>query len=76
MATRKITLKQRPKVIVYETAIPYSQLSPDDQAQFDAHFAAPDPYAVLRAKTVHMAELLGCSEQDAERLILDRVGHY
>ena len=76
MTTRKITLRQRPKVIVYETAIPYSHLSPDDQAQFDAHFAAPDPYAVLRAKTIHMAELLGCSEAEAERVILNRVGNY
>lgn len=33
-----------------------------------------DPYAVLRAKTVHLAELLNCTEQEAERLILDRLG--
>jgi hypothetical protein len=76
MATIKVAPKRRPKVIVYEAAIPYSQLSPEDQAQFDAHFAAPDPYAVLRAKTIHLAELLHCSEAEAERLILDRVGHY
>ena len=36
---------------------------------------APDPYAVLRAKTEHLADLLGCTEQQAERLILDRIGN-
>lgn len=38
---------------------------------------APDetwePYAVLRAKTEHLAELLGCDEATAERLLLDRL---
>lgn len=33
-----------------------------------------EPYAVLRAKTKHLAELLSCTEQEAERLILDRAG--
>lgn len=34
---------------------------------------APDPYAVLRAKTKQVAELLRCSEPEAERLILSRI---
>lgn len=34
-----------------------------------------DPYAVLRAKTEHLAELLGCTEAEAERLVLDRIGN-
>ncbi len=33
-----------------------------------------EPYAVLRAKTQHLAELLGCDETTAERLLLDRLG--
>lgn len=33
-----------------------------------------EPYAVLRAKTLHLAELLGCDEAQAERLLLDRLG--
>lgn len=33
-----------------------------------------EPYAVLRAKTQHLAELLGCDEVTAERLLLDRLG--
>ena len=33
-----------------------------------------EPYAVLRAKTEHLAELLGCDEATAERLLLDRLG--
>ena len=35
-----------------------------------------EPYAVLRAKTQHLAELLGCDEAEAERILLDRLGHY
>lgn len=33
-----------------------------------------EPYAVLRAKTEHLAELLGCDEATAERILLDRLG--
>ena len=33
-----------------------------------------EPYAVLRAKTEHLAELLGCDEAQAERILLDRLG--
>lgn len=33
-----------------------------------------EPYAMLRAKTKHLADLLDCTEAEAERLILDRLG--
>ena len=33
-----------------------------------------EPYAVLRAKTEHLADLLGCDEATAERILLDRLG--
>ena len=33
-----------------------------------------EPYAVLRAKTEHLAELLGCDEAQAERILLNRLG--
>lgn len=33
-----------------------------------------EPYAVLRAKTLHLAELLGCDEMEAERILFDRLG--
>lgn len=32
-----------------------------------------EPYAVLRAKSEMLAEFLGCTDDEAERLILDRV---
>ena len=32
-----------------------------------------DPYAVLRAKSELLAEFLGCTEDEAERVILNRV---
>lgn len=70
----KRTVVPRRKAIVYEATVPYSDLSAADQRLYDEALTAPDPYAVLRAKTMHMAELLGCTEADAERLILDRVG--
>lgn len=33
-----------------------------------------EPYAVLRAKTQHLAELLDCDEATAERILLARLG--
>lgn len=33
-----------------------------------------EPYTVLRSKTKQVSELLGCTEEEAERLILDRLG--
>lgn len=32
-----------------------------------------EPYAVLRAKSQLLAEFLGCTEDEAERVILERV---
>lgn len=37
---------------------------------------SPDPYAELRAKIEALSEMLGCSEEDAERLLFNRLGHY
>ena len=33
-----------------------------------------DPYEVLTRKVTHLAALLRCSEEQAERIILDRIG--
>jgi len=32
-----------------------------------------DPYVVLRRKTKHLAELLECTEAEAERIILEKL---
>lgn len=32
-----------------------------------------DPYVVLRRKTKHLAELLDCTEAEAERIILEKI---
>ena len=33
-----------------------------------------DPYLVLVRKVTHLANLLGCSEDEAERVLLNRIG--
>ena len=43
-----------------------------EEEQRDVPDSSLDPYAVLRAKTVGLADLLGCTEAEAERLILNR----
>lgn len=42
----------------------------DEQRDVPDH--STDPYVMLRRKTKGLAELLNCSEEEAERLILQR----
>ena len=67
--------KPRPRAVVYSQEIAYSHLCVDDQRQFDEANHTPDPYEVLTAKVAHLAELLGCSEAEAENILLDRIGN-
>ncbi len=57
---RRITIKQ------------FTEVSIDDIE--DTADTTWEPYAVLRAKTEHLADLLGCDEATAERILLDRLG--
>ncbi len=57
---RRITIKQ------------FTEISIEDIE--DTADTTWEPYAVLRAKTEHLAELLGCDEAQAERILLDRLG--
>lgn len=57
---RKITIKQ------------FTEVSIEDIE--DTADETWEPYAVLRAKTEHLAELLGCDEATAERILLERLG--
>lgn len=55
---KKITIK------AFEISINEVEDTPDETWE---------PYAMLRAKTEHLAELLGCDEATAERILLDRL---
>ncbi|MDM0116904.1 hypothetical protein QTI66_32780 [Variovorax sp. J22R133] len=69
------TIRPRPRAVQYEPrTTAYSRLSQEDKHAFDEAISTPDPYAVLRAKTLHLAELLDCTEAEAERIILERLG--
>lgn len=59
---RKITIKQFTEVSITDIE--------------DAADETYEPYAVLRAKTERIAELLGCDESIAERIVLDRIDSY
>lgn len=50
-------------------------LSDYERAQVDARNGADtDPYLVLTRKVTHLADLLGCNEDEAERILLNRLG--
>ena len=66
MATIKITVRQ--KRIVYEDAISLTSFDGETRDIVDDN----DPEAVLIRKVEGLAQLLGCSEQHAQRLILER----
>ena len=66
MATVKITVRQ--KRIVYDDSISLTSFDGEVRDIVDDS----DPEAVLIRKVEGLAQLLGCSEQHAQRLILER----
>ena len=66
MATVKITVRQ--KRIVYDDSIPLTSFDGETRDIIDDN----DPEAVLIRKVEGLAQLLGCREQHAQRLILER----
>ena len=66
MATVKITVRQ--KRIVYDDSISLTSFGGETRDIVDDN----DPEAVLIRKVEGLAQLLGCSEQHAQRLILER----
>ena len=67
MATVKITVRQ--KRIVYDDCISITSFDGETRDIVDDE---SDPEAVLIRKVEGLAQLLGCSEQHAQRLILER----
>lgn len=67
MATIKITVRQ--KRIVYEDAISLTSFDGETRDLVDDE---SDPETLLIRKVEGLAQLLGCSEQHAQRLILER----
>ena len=66
MATIKITVRQ--KRIVYDDSISLTSFDGETRDIVDDN----DPEAVLIRKVEGLAQLLGCSVQHAQRLILER----
>lgn len=55
--------------------ISFTQLHDYEKAQVDAQINEfDDPCLVLVRKVTHLAALLGCDEDQAERILLDRLG--
>lgn len=66
MAAIKVTVRQ--KRIVYDDSISLTSFDGETRDIVDNN----DPEAVLIRKVEGLAQLLGCSEQHAQRLILER----
>ncbi len=54
--------------------IPFADLHDYEQAQVEDSAKPSDPYEVLVRKVSHLAQLLNVSEQEAERILFDRIG--
>ena len=67
MATVKITVRQ--KRIVYDDCVSITSFDGEVRDIVDDE---SDPEALLIRKVEGLAQLLGCSEQHAQRLILER----
>ena len=67
MATIKITVRQ--KRIVYDDCISLTSFDGETRDLVDDE---SDPETLLIRKVEGLAQLLGCSEQHAQRLILER----
>ncbi len=67
MSSIKITVRQ--KRVVYDNTISLTSFEGEVR---DIADESADPEAVLIRKIEGLAELLGCSEQHAQRLILSR----
>lgn len=67
MATIKITVRQ--KRIVYDDCISITSFDGETRDIVDDE---SDPETLLIRKVEGLAQLLGCSEQHAQRLILER----
>lgn len=67
MATIKITVRQ--KRIVYDDCVSITSFDGETRDLVDDE---SDPETLLIRKVEGLAQLLGCSEQHAQRLILER----
>lgn len=67
MSSIKITVRQ--KRVIYDRSVSLTSFEGETR---DIADESADPEAVLIRKIEGLAELLGCSEQHAQRLILSR----
>ncbi len=54
--------------------IPFADLHEHEAAQVEDATRPSDPYEVLVRKVTHLAELLDITEQEAERVLFQRIG--
>ena len=54
--------------------IPFTDLAEHEAAQVADATRPSDPYEVLVRKVTHLAELLDITEQEVERVLLQRIG--
>lgn len=54
--------------------IPFTDLAEHEAAQVADATRPSDPYEVLVRKVTHLAELLDITEQEAERVLFQRIG--
>lgn len=54
--------------------IPFTDLAEHEAAQIADATRPSDPYEVLVRKVTHLAELLDITEQEAERVLFQRIG--
>lgn len=65
----------KPARVSQPMEVPFTQLHAYELEQVEAKINQfDDPYVVLTRKVAHLAELLGCDEAQAERILLDRIG--
>lgn len=66
---RRIVFKRQIHTQVRVEIISLTTLQEEQQ---DIADSSADPYEILRAKTMGLADLLHCTEAEAERIILNR----
>ncbi len=62
---RRVTIKREPQLQVIS-------IEEMREEQRDIPDTSTDPYEVIRMRTKIVAHTLGCSEAEAERMVLDR----
>lgn len=72
MSTTITIKRQKTHTFSRAQTVEFVSLTDLHEEQRDVVDHSTDPYVVLRRKTQGLAELLGCSEAEAQRMILEK----